>query len=42
MSDHGIYGVMAEFDSPSALVSATRAARAKGYRKLDAFSPFPI
>jgi len=33
---------MAEFDSPSALVSATRAARAKGYRKLDAFSPFPI
>lgn len=42
MSAHGIYGVMAEFDSPSALVSATRAARAKGYRKLDAFSPFPI
>jgi uncharacterized membrane protein len=33
---------MAEFDSPSALVSATRAARAKGYRKLDAYSPFPI
>jgi len=42
LSAHGIYGVMAEFDSPSALVSATRAARAKGYRKLDAFSPFPI
>lgn len=42
MSDQGIYGVMAEFDSPSALVSATRAARAKGYRKLDAYSPFPI
>jgi hypothetical protein len=38
----GIYGVMAEFDSPSALVSATRAAHAKGYRKLDAYSPFPI
>jgi hypothetical protein len=33
---------MAEFDSPSALVSAARAARAKGYRKLDAYSPFPI
>ena len=42
MSEQGIYGVMAEFDSPSALVSATRAARAKGYRKLDAYSPFPI
>jgi hypothetical protein len=37
-----IYGVMAEFDSPSALVSAARAAREKGYRKLDAYSPFPI
>jgi hypothetical protein len=38
----GIYGLMAEFDNPTALVKATRAAREKGYRKLDAFSPFPI
>jgi hypothetical protein len=37
-----IHGVIAEFDSPTALVEAARAARAKGYRKLDAFSPFPI
>ena len=37
-----IYGVMAEFDSPTALVNAARAARDKGYRKLDAYSPFPI
>ena len=37
-----IYGVMAEFDSPSALVAAARAASEKGYRKLDADSPFPI
>jgi hypothetical protein len=37
-----IYGVMAEFDSPTALVNAARAAREKGYRKLDAYSPFPI
>ncbi len=42
MSDHSIFGVMAEFDSPSELVKAARAARAKGYRKLDAYSPFPI
>jgi hypothetical protein len=42
LSEQGIYGVMAEFDNPSALVSAARAARAKGYRKLDAYSPFPI
>ena len=37
-----IYGVMAEFDSPSALVNAARAAREMGYRKLDAYTPFPI
>src|SRR5450756_3218198 len=37
-----IYGVMAEFDNPSSLVGAARAAREKGYRKLDAYSPFPI
>src|SRR5215831_19291182 len=37
-----IYGVMAEFDNPSALVHAARRAREEGYRKLDAYSPFPI
>ncbi len=37
-----IYGVMAEFDNPTALVNAARAAREKGYRKLDAYSPFPV
>jgi len=42
LSEQGIYGVMAEFDSPSELVSATRAACAQGYHKLDAYTPFPI
>ena len=37
-----IYGVMAEFDNPTSLVNAAREARARGYRKLDAYSPFPI
>ena len=37
-----IYGMTAEFDSPTALVAATRAAREKGYRRMDAYSPFPI
>ena len=37
-----MYGLTAEFETPSALVSATRAAHDKGYRKLDAYSPFPI
>src|SRR5713226_2021081 len=37
-----IYGVMAEFETPTDLVRATRAAVAKGYKKLDAYTPFPI
>jgi len=37
-----IYGVMAEFDNPTSLVNAAREARERGYRKLDAYSPFPI
>jgi hypothetical protein len=37
-----IYGLMAEFDNPSSLVAAARAARERGYRKLDAYTPFPI
>lgn len=37
-----VYGVMAEFDSPGALVSAARQARERGYEKLEAYSPFPI
>ena len=37
-----IYGLMAEFDNPTSLVNAARLAREQGYRKLDAYSPFPI
>jgi hypothetical protein len=37
-----IYGLMAEFDNPTALVAAARAAREKGYRKMDTYTPFPI
>jgi len=36
------YGLMAEFESPTALVAAARAAREKGYTRLDAYSPFAI
>jgi len=36
------YGLMAEFDNPTALVAAARAARAQGYRKVDDYSPFAI
>ncbi|MEI7769268.1 MAG: DUF3341 domain-containing protein [Chloroflexales bacterium] len=37
-----IYGVMAEFDSPDSLLAAAKQARAAGYRKMDAYSPFPL
>jgi len=37
-----IYGLLAEFDNPTGLVAAARAAREQGYRNLDAYSPFPI
>lgn len=38
----GIYGVIAEFSSPQALLDAANAAHDAGYRGLDAYSPFPI
>jgi Protein of unknown function (DUF3341) len=37
-----IYGLMAEFDSAQALVNAGRKTREAGYKKIDAYSPFPI
>jgi hypothetical protein len=37
-----LYGLMAEFETPEALLAATRRARAEGYRKMDAYTPFPI
>src|SRR5262245_46784848 len=37
-----IYGLLAEFDNPTDLVAAARQAHGAGYRKLDAYTPFPI
>ena len=36
------YGLMAEFLSAEELLEACKTATAAGYRKLDAYSPFPI
>src|SRR3954470_24079422 len=36
------YGLIAEFDNPTALVAAAHHARQAGYRKMDGYSPFPI
>jgi len=38
----GNYGLMAEFDSPSAVVAAARRTYGAGYRRINAYSPFPI
>ena len=37
-----IYGLLAEFDTPTELVVAARRAYEAGFRKMDAYSPFPI
>lgn len=38
----GMYGLMAEFESPESLVAATRRAYEEGYRIMDAYTPFPV
>jgi hypothetical protein len=37
-----IYGLLAEFHTPAELVAAARKTTHAGYRKVDAYSPFPI
>jgi len=37
-----IYGLIAEFDSPAAILHAAEKVRDAGYRRWDAFTPFPI
>ena len=37
-----IYGVMAEFGNPEMLCAGAERAHAAGYRRMDAYSPFPI
>src|SRR5437588_7999293 len=42
MADTALHGVMAEFDDPHALLAATERAFGAGYRRMDAYSPYPI
>lgn len=39
---HVTLGVLGEYASPEALLDAVRSLRARGYRQLDAFVPFPV
>ena len=36
------YGLMAEFDTPDHIVEAARQTYAAGYKRIDAYTPFPI
>ncbi len=42
MSAAKLYGLMAEFENPTELVEAARRTREAGYRRLDAYTPYPI
>ncbi|MCA2967171.1 MAG: DUF3341 domain-containing protein [Acidobacteriaceae bacterium] len=43
MADHSsIHGVVADFASPDTLLDAVKAARAQGYTRMEAYTPFPI
>jgi hypothetical protein len=37
-----LHGLLAEFDTASGVVRAAREVRAQGYRKLDAYTPYPM
>ena len=38
----GIYGLLAEFNTPTELVEATEAAHAAGYRRMECYTPYPV
>ncbi len=42
MKKPDIYGLMAEFDSPEEILAAARKAGETGFRKMDAYTPFPM
>jgi hypothetical protein len=38
----GLHGLLAEFETPEALLDASRRAYAAGYRRMEAYTPFPV
>ena len=42
MKDPRVFGLMAEFDDVNSAIVAAQKSYAAGYRKMDAYSPFPV
>ncbi len=42
MSEAALYGITAEFASSEALIAVARRLRLNGFRRLDAYTPFPV
>jgi hypothetical protein len=42
MRRHPLYGLLAEFESPEALLAAANKTQAAGYKRVDAFTPMPV
>jgi hypothetical protein len=40
--DHDVYGLIAEFQTPDAVVAAAHKVHDAGYTRVDAYSPYPI
>ncbi len=41
-SEETLYGLMAEFETPGELVAAARKTRLAGFKKFDAYCPYPL
>lgn len=42
MSGPAVYGLLAEFHAPAELVAAARRVHEEGYRRVDAYTPYPM
>ena len=42
MSRPGLHGLLAEFHTPAGIAAAARRVHAEGYRKVDAYTPYPM
>lgn len=38
----GVYGLLAEFNTPDEMVRATLAAKQAGYRRMECYTPYPV